>query len=67
MENELEFLENRIKADTKACEELRLKQENEKAAKYLRDIYTAYINEGFSEEQAFWIVAQLIEKAFKDS
>ena len=64
---EKEFLINRITNDRKALEEVKEKEQYEKCAKQLRTAYQSFVDEGFTEEQAFWFVAQIIKKAFKNS
>lgn len=66
MENELEFLEKRIVSDQKKVEELHFKAENDKLAAKLHDIYQSYRDAGFSEDQSFWMLAQLVKKALKN-
>ena len=66
MENEVEFFENRIASDKKAIEELEFKKQNDEMAKKLRVTYNSLIEQGFTEEQAFWMLAQFIQKAFEN-
>lgn len=65
--NELDFLQNRINSDYKKRDELIHKQQSEELAKKIRNIYDSFIEHGFSDEQAFWFVANMVKKAFKNS
>jgi len=62
---EIEFLEKRIDGDTEKLKELRAKEKNDKFAADLRSIYDSLVGQGFSDEQAFWILAQAVMNAFK--
>lgn len=64
--SEVEFLKNRIAKDQKSLKEQEEKEQYEKAAKQLRTAYNSFVEEGFTEEQAFWFVTQIIKKAFKN-
>lgn len=66
MESEIEFLKSRIAKDQKSLKEQEEKELYNKAAKQLKAAYDSFISEGFTEEQAFWFVAQIFEKAFKN-
>ena len=66
MENEIKFLTNRVSEDKKKIEELRYKEENEKLAAAMKAVYDSFIEKGFSDEQAFWVVAQFIKRSFKN-
>ena len=65
MENEISFLEKRMKEDRKTVEELRRKEENDKAAQQLHDLYQSLVDKGFSEEQAFYLFVKIIKKAWE--
>lgn len=67
MASEIDFLEKRIKEDRDRVQELKFKEENEKVADLLRVAYQSYRDVGFSEDQSFWMVAQIVKKAFKNS
>lgn len=67
MENEINFLENRMKEDRKAVEELRRKEENDKAAQQLHDLYQSLVDKGFSEEQAFYLFVKMVKTAWDKS
>ena len=62
---ELEFIEKRMKADRKTVESLRRKEENDKAAQQLRDLYQSLVDKGFSEEQAFALFMAMIKTALE--
>lgn len=65
MESEINFLEKRMKEDRKTVEELLRKEENDKAAQQLHDVYQSFVDKGFSEEQAFYLLAEIIKKAWE--
>ena len=65
MENEINFLEKRMKEDRKTVEELRRKEENDKAAQQLHDLYQSLVDKGFSEEQAFYLFVKMVKKAWE--
>lgn len=65
--SEKEFLKSRIAKDQKSLKEQEEKEQYEKVAKQLKTAYDSFVAEGFSEEQSFWFVAQIIKKAFKNS
>jgi len=65
MMEELEFIEKRMKADRKTVESLRRKEENDKAAQQLRDLYQSLVDKGFSEEQAFALFMAMIKTALE--
>lgn len=62
---EIEFLEKRMDGDAEKLKELRSKEKNDKFAADLRSIYDSLVGQGFSDEQAFWILAQAIMRTFK--
>ena len=64
MENEIGFLEKRIKEDKKAIQELEYKKSNEEFSARIRGIYESLLDKGFNEEQAFWIVGQAVKATF---
>lgn len=64
-ESEINFLEKRMKENRKVVEELRRKEENDKSAQQLHDVYQSLVDKGFSEEQAFYLLAEMIKKAWK--
>ena len=64
MESEIKFLENRVKEDKKTIEELRRKEENDKAAQQLHDLYQSFVDKGFSEEQAFYLFMEMVKTAW---
>lgn len=66
MAQEIDFLEKRIKEDRDRVQELKFKEENEKLADLIRVAYQSYRDAGFSEDQSFWVVAQIIKRAFKN-
>lgn len=65
MENEINFLEKRMTQDRKTVEELRRKEENDKAAQQLHDLYQSLVNKGFSEEQAFYLFVEMVKTAWE--
>lgn len=65
MERELEFLEKRMIEDKKTIEELRRKEENDKAAQQMHDRYQSLVDKGFSEEQAFYLFAEMVKTALE--
>ena len=64
-ENEIGFLEKRIKEDRKTVEELRRKEENDKAAQQMHDLYQSLVDKGFSEEQAFYLFVEMVKTAWE--
>lgn len=64
---EREFIENRINKDMNALREIEEQEQYQRCAKQLRTAYKSFVDEGFTEEQAFWFVAQIVKKAFKNS
>ena len=67
MENEISFLEKRMIEDKKTVEELRRKEENDKAAQQMHDLYQSLVDKGFSEEQAFYLFYELVKVAWHNS
>ena len=67
MANEVDFLKNRIRDDQKKVEELALKEQTDEVAARLRTFYQSLLDQNFTEEQAFWIVGQMVQKAFDNS
>ena len=65
VENEINFLEKRMDGDAEKLKELRAKERNDKFAADLRSIYDSLVGQGFSDEQAFWILAQAVMNIFK--
>lgn len=65
MENEIDFLEKRMKEDRKTVEELRRKEENDKAAQQMHDLYQSLVDKGFSPEQAFYLFVEMVKKAWE--
>ena len=65
MENEIRFLEKRMKEDRKTVEELRRKEENDKAAQQMHDLYQSLVDKGFSEEQAFYLFVEMVKTAWE--
>ncbi len=61
MENEIGFLEKRMKEDRKTVEELRRKEENDKAAQQMHDLYQSLVDKGFSPEQAFSLFMERVK------
>lgn len=66
MDKEIDFLKKRIKGDKEQVRKLKFKKENDKLASMLKDAYQSYRDAGFSEDQSFWMVAQIVKKAFKN-
>lgn len=64
-ENEISFLEKRMKEDRKTVEELRRKEENDKAAQQMHDLYQSLVDKGFSEEQAFYLFVEMVKTAWE--
>ena len=67
MANEVDFLKNRIRDDQKKVEELAIKEQTDEVAARLRTFYQSLLDQNFTEEQAFWIVGQMVQKAFDNS
>ena len=67
MEEELDFLNKRIKADRKKREELETKKASDEAAKKLHDYYNGLLESGFTEEQAFRLLVEIVKVAFNNS
>lgn len=65
MESEINFLEKRMIEDKKAVEELRRKEENDKAAQQLHDLFQSLLDKGFGEEQAFHIFMEMVKAAWE--
>lgn len=61
MENEISFLEKRMIEDKKTIEELRRKEENDKSAQQMHDLYQSLVDKGFSEEQAFYLFVEMVK------
>ena len=66
MDKEIDFLRKRIKGDKERVRKLKFKKENDELASMLKDAYQSYRDVGFSEDQSFWMVAQIVKKAFKN-
>ena len=66
MDKEVDFLRKRIKGDKERVRTLKFKKENDELARMLKDAYQSYRDVGFSEDQSFWMVAQIVKKAFKN-
>ena len=66
MDKEVDFLRKRIKGDKERVRTLKFKKENDELASMLKDAYQSYRDVGFSEDQSFWMVAQIVKKAFKN-
>ena len=54
-----------MKEDRKAVEELRRKEENDKAAQQMHDLYQSLVDKGFSEEQAFYLFVEMVKTAWE--
>lgn len=62
--DEIEYLQKRIKEDTKKVEEAKRKAEYENAAQKIHGLYQSFIDSGFSEEQAFYLVFEMVKSAW---
>lgn len=68
MENiDSKYLENRIKADRAALEEMRWQEQNKETAARLHDIYQRLVDSGFTEEQAFYIFYEAVKAAWNNA
>ena len=67
MANEIDFFKKRIREDREKVRELQFKEQNDEVARLLRTAYQSYRDAGFTDEQSFWMIAQMVKKAFKNS
>lgn len=65
VDHEISFLEKRMTEDRKTVEELRRKEENDKAAQQMHDLYQSLVDKGFSEEQAFYLFVEMVKTAWE--
>ena len=60
--SELEYLEGKVKEEIEEILKLKKRESNRRMAEEQFDIYSAYVDAGFSEEQA-WELFTLVVKA----
>ena len=62
---EVEYLESKMREERAELTRLRRNENNRKAALESRDLYEAYVDAGFTEEQAWELFKVLWERALK--
>lgn len=62
---EVEYLESKMREERAELTRLRRNENNRKAALESRDLYEAYVDAGFTEEQAWELFKVLWELALK--
>ena len=62
---EVEYLESHMREERAELTRLRRNENNRKAALESRDLYEAYVDAGFTEEQAWELFKVLWERALK--
>lgn len=62
---EVEQLESKMREERAELTRLRRNENNRKAAIESRDLYEAYVDAGFTEEQAWELFKVLFERALK--
>lgn len=62
---EVEQLESKMREERAELTRLRRNENNRKAAIESRDLYEAYVDAGFTEEQAWELFKVLLERALK--
>ena len=63
--DEIKFLEKRMRDDAEKVDKLKQKEQYDEFASSLRMAYECLTDKGFSDEQAFWVLAQAIMHTFK--
>ena len=61
---EVEYLESRMREDRAECARLRKKEQNDKVAAELRALFDSLVDQGFTEEQAWWFVTATVRQAW---
>ena len=64
---EKDYLEKRIQEDKKTLEDLARKEQNNKAAEQMHDLYQSLVDQGFTEEQAFYLFFEMVKAAWDRS
>ena len=61
--NDVEYYKEQIKDYERQIAVAEEKEQREKLAKSVHDIYVSFIGAGFTEEQALWFVSVIFQKA----
>ena len=63
--DDIETLKKRIANDKKSIEELRFKEKNNKAAEQIHNLYQSFVDKGFSDEQAFYLLVEMVKTTWQ--
>lgn len=62
--SQVDYLRRRAKEQAEEADEIERKARMEKVAENIRKVYEAFIEAGFSEEQAWWFVTDIVKHSW---
>lgn len=62
--SQIDYLRRRAKEQAEEADDIERKTRMEKVAENIREVYEAFVEVGFSEEQAWWFVTDIVKRSW---
>lgn len=62
--SQVDYLRRRAKEQAEEADEIERKARMEKVAENIRKVYEAFVEVGFSDEQAWWFVTDIVKRSW---